>query len=73
MECLIQLKVRFFIFSDFEATHFKLKKPYKRKGDGQKITVLPGEEKVIVVRVKNDTPTQLKWPPKLSYKIVPLN
>ena len=43
MEHNIQLKVYFCILSDFEATHFKLKKPWKRKGDNQKIEVLPGE------------------------------
>ena len=69
----LQLKVHSFLFSDFESTHFKLKKPYKRKGDQQHIEVLPGEEKIIVVRVKNDNPTELKWPPKISYKMIPLH
>lgn len=52
--------------------HFRLKKPWKRRGDGQTFEVKPGEQKIIIVRIKNDTPTTLKWPPKISYKLEPL-
>lgn len=69
MECFFQLKVFNNIYSEFENTHFRMKKPWKRKGDNQSFEVLPGNEKIIVVRVKNDTPNTLKWPPKISYKL----
>lgn len=72
MVCLLQLKVLIHSFSDFNEAHFKLKKPFKRKGEGQVFEVNPGEQKIIVARVMNDNPTNLKFPPKMSYKIQPI-
>ena len=39
--------------SEFTKMGFKLKKTYKRKGEGQIVEVNPGEEKIILARVKN--------------------
>jgi hypothetical protein len=58
--------------SDFKGAHFKLKKPYKKRGEGQTFEVQPGEEKIVLARVMNDNPTNLKFPPKMSYKIQPI-
>jgi hypothetical protein len=60
-------------FSDFQREHFKLKKPYKGKGENQVFKVGPGEEKIIIARIMNDNPKNLKFPPKLSYKIQPIH
>jgi len=53
--------------------HFKLKSPYKSdKGPNNKvfeITVLPGEEKIILARVFNNRVTTLKFPPPIEMKI----
>ena len=48
---------------------FTLKKPYKGKGNGQIVEVLPGEEKIILARVKNAPIKSLKFPPQLGIKI----
>ena len=57
------------IGSDFKEGNFKLKKPFKGKGEGQSFEVLPGGEEVIVARVVNKAVRDLVFPPKLSWKI----
>lgn len=53
---------------EFEKMNFKLKGEYKSKGS-QRIEIAPGEEKIILARVKNETIKSLKFPPQLGIKM----
>ena len=50
------------LLRDFKDMNYILKKPYKGKG---KVTleVNPGEEKIIVARIKKGPPQEMKFPP----------
>ena len=48
---------------------FTLKKPFKGKGNAQILEVLPGQEKIILARVRNVPIKSLKFPPQLGIKI----
>ena len=68
-----QLKVILGLFSDFNKNGFKLKKPFKGKGENQGFQVLPGNSQIILVRVKNEILTNLKFPPAINWKMVPVS
>ena len=53
--------------------HFKLKKPFKGKGNGQSLRIPPGQVQIIIARVINDHRVKtIKFPPKLDIKLEPL-
>lgn len=49
--------------------NYELKKGFKGRGNGQKVVVRPGEEEIILTRVKNISLTSLKFPPKLNISV----
>lgn len=57
--------------SEFTNGNFKLKKPYKGKGESQVIVVRPGEEKIVVARVVNKNVSNLKFPPAIKWEVLP--
>jgi hypothetical protein len=68
----LQREVIHRLCSDFTSRGFKLKKPFKGKGDNQGFQVLPGQSEIILVRIKNENLTNLKFPPPISWKTVPV-
>jgi hypothetical protein len=46
-----------------------LKKGLKGKGNGQIVEVMPGNETIILARVKNMDVETLKFPPQIGIKI----
>lgn len=49
---------------DFEDLNFALKKPHKGKGKIE-LEVMPGEEEIVVARVKNGEYEKMMFPPPL--------
>lgn len=49
--------------------NFILKKSFKGKGNGQTVIVEPGQEEIILARVKNVSIKSLKFPPQLGIKM----
>ena len=56
------------LYRDFKKSNYILKKPYKGKGKFE-LEVKPGEEKVLVARVKNGPLEPMKFPPALDIEI----
>lgn len=48
--------------------NYILKKPYKGKGE-VRLEIKPGEEKIIVARVKRGPPQEMNFPPDIDIKI----
>lgn len=52
-----------------QKNNYKLKKPFKGKGE-QTIEILPGQEEIILLRVKNSEIKEIKFPPPMDLQIV---
>lgn len=48
-----------------------MKKPFKGKGE-QTIEIMPGNEEVILLRIKNSDVKEIKFPPPMDLQILPI-